>query len=59
MIGIEVQRVRAGADALATADAIFLTNSLIGVRPAHMVGSPPPAPSEFVERLSTATARFV
>ena len=58
-VGIEVRHVREGADALATADAIFLTSSLIGVRAAYMAGRPPPPLSATVERLSAAVARFV
>jgi len=58
-LAIEVRQVRAPAEALAGADAIFLTSSLIGVRPAYMAGRPPPAPNAWVERLSAAVARFV
>jgi branched-subunit amino acid aminotransferase/4-amino-4-deoxychorismate lyase len=58
-IGIEVRRIRAGAEALVDADAIFLTNSLIGVRPAYVAGRSPPEPNQVVERLSAAVARFV
>lgn len=57
-LGIEVRRVRAPAEALAAADAIFLTNSLVGVRPAYMAGRRPPAPNATVERLSDAIAQF-
>ncbi|KSB89836.1 4-amino-4-deoxychorismate lyase [Caulobacter vibrioides] len=32
-LGVEVREVRAGIEALATASAVFLTNSLTGVRP--------------------------
>jgi branched-subunit amino acid aminotransferase/4-amino-4-deoxychorismate lyase len=58
-MGIEVRPVRAPAEALLDADAIFLTNSLIGVRPAHMAGRATPTPTADVERLSAAVARFV
>jgi branched-subunit amino acid aminotransferase/4-amino-4-deoxychorismate lyase len=56
--GIEVRRVREVAETLAGADAIFLTSSLIGVRPAYMAGRPPPGPNALVERLSAAVAQF-
>jgi branched-subunit amino acid aminotransferase/4-amino-4-deoxychorismate lyase len=57
--GLEVRQVREGAEALAEADAIFLTNSLIGVRPAGLVGRPPPLPHPGVERLTQVVSRFV
>jgi branched-subunit amino acid aminotransferase/4-amino-4-deoxychorismate lyase len=57
-LGIEVRHVREGAEALADADAMFLTNSLIGVRPAYMAGQAQPALDAVVERLSAAIARF-
>jgi branched-subunit amino acid aminotransferase/4-amino-4-deoxychorismate lyase len=56
---LEVQEVCAGAEALEVADAIFLTNSLIGIRPAALAGRAPPAPSPIVERLTGAVSRFV
>jgi branched-chain amino acid aminotransferase/4-amino-4-deoxychorismate lyase len=40
-LGVAVRLVREGEGALQTADALFLTNSLIGVRPAHLRGSAP------------------
>jgi branched-subunit amino acid aminotransferase/4-amino-4-deoxychorismate lyase len=57
--GLPVRQVRVGADALTRADAIFLTSSLIGVRPGGLVGRAPPAPSLVVERLAAAVSRFV
>lgn len=57
--GLQVRQVRAGAEALEGADAIFLTNSLMGVRPGGLVGRAPPAPSLVVERLAAAVSRFV
>jgi branched-subunit amino acid aminotransferase/4-amino-4-deoxychorismate lyase len=57
-LGTEVRRVRENAEGLADADAIFLTNSLIGVRSAYMAGRHPPAPNALSERLSAAVARF-
>jgi branched-chain amino acid aminotransferase/4-amino-4-deoxychorismate lyase len=33
-LGLPFDEVAAGPEALATADAVFITNSLIGVRPA-------------------------
>ena len=56
---LEVRQVRQGVEALAGADAIFLTNSLIGVRPAGLVGRAPPSPHPLVERLAAAVARFI
>ncbi|MEJ0066855.1 MAG: aminotransferase class IV [Caulobacteraceae bacterium] len=58
-IGIAVRQVQARAEALDGADAIFLTNSLIGVRPAYMAGQKPPRPDVLIESLSAAVARFV
>jgi branched-subunit amino acid aminotransferase/4-amino-4-deoxychorismate lyase len=58
-LGIAVLQVRAGREALTGADSIFLTSSLIGVRPAWMAGQARPAPSALVQRLSDAVARFV
>jgi len=59
VLGIEVRQVREAAEALAGADAVFLTNSLIGVRPACMAGQTSPAPNTTVERLSAAIMSFV
>ena len=56
---LEVRQVRAGVEALEGAEAIFLTSSLIGIRPAGLVGRAPPAPSPVVERLASAVSRFV
>ena len=58
-LGIEVREVRDGAASLAGADAVLLTNSLIGVRPGYMAGQTPPAPNTVVERLSAAVLRLV
>jgi branched-subunit amino acid aminotransferase/4-amino-4-deoxychorismate lyase len=58
-LGIVVREVREGVEALTGADAIFLTSSLIGVRPAYMAGQAPPAPDTIVKRLSAAVLRFV
>ena len=58
-LGIEARHVREGAEALDGADAVFLTNSLIGVRPAFLVGQAPPAPNALVERLTAAVSGFV
>lgn len=57
--GLEVRQVRAGAGALEDAEAIFLTNSLIGIRPACLVGRAPTASSPVVARLAAAVSRFV
>lgn len=56
---LEVRQVRAGVEALEGAEAIFLTSSLIGIRPAGLAGRAPPAPSPVVERLASAVSRFV
>jgi branched-chain amino acid aminotransferase/4-amino-4-deoxychorismate lyase len=37
-LGVELRRAACGDAALDSADAIFLTNSLIGVRPAYLLG---------------------
>jgi branched-subunit amino acid aminotransferase/4-amino-4-deoxychorismate lyase len=58
-LGIKVRHVRDGAEVLPRADAVFLTNSLIGVRPAYLAGQAPPAPNAHIERLSAAVERFV
>ncbi|HLY80157.1 MAG TPA: aminotransferase class IV, partial [Caulobacteraceae bacterium] len=58
-LAIEVQQVRDGPEAVAAAEAILLTNSLIGVRLAYLVGSGRPGPNPVVERLAEAVARFV
>jgi branched-chain amino acid aminotransferase/4-amino-4-deoxychorismate lyase len=49
-LGLEVREAHAPLTALATAEAIFLTNSLIGVRPAHLGEARPAHP--LVERLA-------
>jgi len=54
--GIVVREVSVGLDSLQTADAMFLTSSLLGVRPAHLADSAPPAPNAMVERLAAAVA---
>jgi branched-subunit amino acid aminotransferase/4-amino-4-deoxychorismate lyase len=48
---IEVREVHAPITALATADAIFLTNSLIGVRTAFL-GDGPPRENAIVDRIA-------
>jgi branched-subunit amino acid aminotransferase/4-amino-4-deoxychorismate lyase len=58
-LGIEVRQVRAGVEALAGADALFLTSSLIGARPAQMAGRAPLAPNAMVERLAAGVAHLV
>ena len=58
-LGIAVRPVRSPVEALAGADAIFLTSSLLGVRPAYMARQAPPAPNALVEGLSAAVARFI
>jgi len=58
-IGAEVRQIRVGPEALVSADAVFLTNSLFGVRRAFVAGQSPPAPHAVVERLADAVSRFV
>ncbi len=50
-LGIETIEARAGAEALATAEAIFLTNSLIGVRAVSTVDGRAVGAHPLVERL--------
>jgi branched-chain amino acid aminotransferase/4-amino-4-deoxychorismate lyase len=57
-LGIELREVHAAPTALATADAIFLTSSLIGVRAAHL-GATPLSHSPLVRRLATEIAAFI
>ncbi|HEY3799225.1 MAG TPA: aminotransferase class IV [Caulobacteraceae bacterium] len=56
-LGVPVREVRAGPEALAAADALFLTNSLIGVRPARLLGREF-ASHPMVARLANAVAMF-
>ena len=58
-LGVEVRQVSAGAEALGQADAIFLTSSLIGVRPAGLADRAAPSPHPLVARLKAAIAGFV
>jgi len=55
-LGIAVAEVAAGVDDLARAEAVFLTNSLIGVRPVGSVGAVDYRPSPLAERLAEALA---
>jgi branched-chain amino acid aminotransferase/4-amino-4-deoxychorismate lyase len=55
-LGLAVHQVRAGVEALHSADALFLTNSLIGIRPAYLAGSAPSAPHPVLERLAAEVA---
>jgi len=57
-LGLELREVHASPVALAAADAIFLTNSLIGVRPAH-IGPTANASHALIERLAAAVAAYV
>jgi branched-chain amino acid aminotransferase/4-amino-4-deoxychorismate lyase len=56
-LGIDVRMARTGPDALDRAEAIFLTSSLAGVRPAHLLGRPF-EPHPRVEALAKAVERF-
>jgi branched-chain amino acid aminotransferase/4-amino-4-deoxychorismate lyase len=58
-VGLEVRQVRQSPTALADAAALFLTNSLVGVRPAHLLGQLRPPPHPVVERLAAAVSRLV
>jgi len=58
-IGIEARQVRVGPEALVGADAVFLTNSLIGVRRAFLAGQAPPPPHALVERIAGAVSQLV
>ena len=53
---VEVHEVATGAEALDEADAVFLTNSLIGVRPARRFEGEAFAPHALVERLREGLA---
>lgn len=50
-----VEEVAVGAEALDRAEAVFLTNSLIGVRPVSKLGERVFAPHPLAERLATAS----
>jgi branched-chain amino acid aminotransferase/4-amino-4-deoxychorismate lyase len=50
-LGVDVHEVATGAEALDEADAVFLTNSLIGVRPARRFEEEAFGPHALVERL--------
>ncbi|HEX3407178.1 MAG TPA: 4-amino-4-deoxychorismate lyase, partial [Caulobacteraceae bacterium] len=52
-LGVQVLDMREGPAALERADAVFLTSSLAGVRPAHLLGGPH-GPHPLVEALSNA-----
>lgn len=53
-LGVEVVETRAKLDALERAEALFLTNSLIGVRPVSELDGLAFAPHALVERLASA-----
>lgn len=57
-LGVETHEVHAGVARLQAADAIFLTNSLIGVRGAHWLGAPAPA-HPLVDRIAAAVDALV
>lgn len=52
--GVEVLEVRAGPDALASAQAVFLTNALIGLRPVSALDGVALPSHPLVERLAAA-----
>jgi branched-chain amino acid aminotransferase/4-amino-4-deoxychorismate lyase len=51
-LGFPVEAVRSAPDALERAEAVFLTNALIGVRPVASIDERPFAPSPLVARLA-------
>jgi branched-chain amino acid aminotransferase/4-amino-4-deoxychorismate lyase len=51
-LGAPVQAVRAGPEALAAAEAVFLTNALIGLRPVARVDGRACQPSPLMDRLA-------
>lgn len=55
-LGVAAAEVRAGPDALAGAQAVFLTNSLIGVRPVASLDGRAFGSSPLVDRLARAVA---
>jgi branched-chain amino acid aminotransferase/4-amino-4-deoxychorismate lyase len=55
---VEIHEVATGAEALDEADAVFLTNSLIGVRPARRFEGEAFAPHALVERLSQGVSEL-
>ena len=54
-LDVEVHEVASGAEALDAAEAVFLTNSLVGVRPARRFEGETFGPHALVERLREAT----
>lgn len=54
--GVEVLEVTAGAERLQAAEAVFLTNSLIGVRPVSALNGQTLSPHGLTERLRLAIA---
>lgn len=57
-LGVGVHQVREGEAALTSADAVFLTNSLIGLRSAYLLGRDPPVRNPLVEALRRQAAAF-
>ena len=55
-LGVEVREVRAGAEVLQAAEALFLTNSLIGVRPAGGLKGQAFVPHRLVAALAAGVA---
>jgi branched-chain amino acid aminotransferase/4-amino-4-deoxychorismate lyase len=58
-LDVEVHEVATGAEALDEAEAVFLTNSLIGVRPARRFEGETFGPHALVERLADAVREGV
>jgi branched-chain amino acid aminotransferase/4-amino-4-deoxychorismate lyase len=55
-LGVAARETIAGPDALHAAQAVFITNSLIGVRPVRRLGERVLAPHALVDRLAHAVA---
>jgi len=53
-LGVEACETRAGPEALRTAEAVFITNALIGVRPVAAIDGRALAPHRLVEQLAAA-----
>ena len=53
-LGIDYQQLTGGAEALASADAILLTSSLVGVRPARLGAGGPVSSHPMVAALAEA-----
>ena len=57
-LGVAVRHVHEDESALQTADALFLTNSLIGIRPARLRGGAPAPRTRWWARLPRRNRRL-